>query len=265
MDSSTRTGNAVTPELSGIYIGRFMDDRVGIAVTASHQERSNGVNAGIVNGWYTRPGDDVLPDGSVNVRVPNDANQINRPQTADESYSIPQSVAYNIAEFESTRDNAQVVLQWAPTDTITTTVDYIRSEFELDRRYSDLSAWFSNTAALSQSSEWTDGPIASPIIYTETNDNIDFAMGTGRDGSKNLNESIGFNLMWQALDRLRLEVDYHDSSAESGANGPNGTSSLVSMASFNKVGQSFITGYDLPNFQQQPEFRWRGKPPAVRQ
>jgi TonB-dependent receptor len=248
MDSSTRTGESVSPELSGIYIGRFMDDRVGIAITASHQERSNGVNAGTVNGWYTRPGDDVLPDGSVNVRVPNDANQINRPQTADESYSIPQSVAYNIAEFESTRDNAQVVLQWAPTDTITTTVDYIRSEFELDRRYSDLSAWFSNTAALSQSSEWTDGPIASPIVYSETNDNNDFAMGTGRDGGKNLNESIGFNLEWQVLDRLRLEVDYHDSSAESGPNGPNGTGSLITMASFNKVGQSFITGYELPIF-----------------
>jgi TonB-dependent receptor len=248
MDSSTRTGNSVTPELSGIYIGRFMDDRVGIAVTASHQERSNGVNAGIVNGWFTRPGDDVLPDGSVNVRVVNDANQINRPQSHDESYSIPQSVAYNISEFESTRDNGQVVLQWAATDNITATVDYIRSEFDLERRYSDLSAWFSNTAALSQSSEWTDGPIASPIVYSETNDNNDFAMGTGRDGYKNLNESIGFNLKWQALDRLRLEVDYHDSSAESGANGPNGTSSLISMASFNKVGQSFYTGYELPIF-----------------
>jgi TonB-dependent receptor len=248
MDTSTRTGDSVTPEVSGIYIGRFLDDMIGIAVTASHQQRSNGVNSGVVNGWYTRPGDDVLPDGTVNVRVPNDANQINRPQTAEESYSIPQSVAYNIAEFESTRDNAQVVLQWAPTDDITVTADYIRSEFELDRRYSDLSAWFSNTAALSQSSEWTDGPIASPIVYTETNDNNDFAMGTGRDGGKNLNESIGFNFEWQVLDRLRLEVDYHDSSAESGPNGPNGTSSLISMASFNKVGQSFYTGSELPVF-----------------
>ena len=248
MDSSTRTGDSVTPEVSGIYIDRFMDDTVGIAITASHQVRNNGVNAGIVNGWFTRPGDDVLPDGSINVRVLNDENQINRPQTADESYSIPQAVAYNIAEFESERNNAQVVLQWAPTEDITLTVDYIRSEFDLDRRYSDLSAWFSNTAALSQSSEWTDGPIASPIIYTETNDNNDFAMGTGQDGYKNLNESIGFKLEWRALDRLRLEVDYHDSSAESGANGPNGTSSLISMASFNKVGQSFITGYELPIF-----------------
>src|SRR5210317_186429 len=247
-DTSTRTGDEITPEFSGIYLGRFMDDTVGIAITASHQTRNNGVNAASINGWYTRPGDDVLPDGSTDVRVINNENQINRPQSPDENYSIPQAVAYNIAEFESERTNAQLVLQWAPTDNITTTVDYIRSEFELDRSYSDLSAWFSNTAALSQASEWTDGPIATPIYYTETNDNNDFAMGTGRDGSKNLNESIGFNAEWWINDRLMLEFDYHDSSAESGANGPNGTSSLITMATFNKVGQSFITGYELPIF-----------------
>jgi TonB-dependent receptor len=248
MDTSTRTGDEVTPEVSGIYLDRFLDDTLGIAITASHQVRNNGVNSAQINGWFTRPGDDVLPDGSVNVRVVNDENQINRPQTADESYSIPQAVAYNIAEFESERNNAQVVLQWAPREDITVTADYIRSEFELDRTYSDLSAWFSNTAALSQSSEWTNGPIATPIIYTETNDNNDFAMGTGADGGKNLNESVGFNLEWRVNDRLRLELDYHDSSAESGANGPNGRSSLITMASFNKVGQSFITGYELPIF-----------------
>ena len=247
-DTSTRKGDAITPELSGIYLGRFAEDTFGVAITASHQVRNNGVNAAIVNGWYTRPGDDVLPDGSTDVRVPNDANQINRPTSPDENYSIPQSVAYNIAEFESERTNAQVVLQWAPTENVTATVDYIRSEFNLDRAYSDLSAWFSNTAALSQSSVWTDGPIATPIIYSETNDNNDFAMGTGRDGFENLNKSVGLNLEWWVTDRLSLELDYHDSSAERGANGPNGTSSLITMASFNKVGQSFITGYEMPIF-----------------
>jgi TonB-dependent receptor len=247
-DTSTRTGDTVTPELSGIYLDRFANDTIGIAITASHQVRNNGVNAAVVNGWYTRPGDDVLPDGSTDVRVINDENQINRPQTADENYSIPQSVAYLIQEFESERNNAQVVLQWAPTENVTATVDYIRSEFDVERNYSDLSAWFSNTAALSQSSEWTDGPIATPIIYTETNDNNDFAMGTGRDGSKSENESIGFNLEWWLTDRLSLEFDYHDSSAERGANSPGGTFSVVTMASFNKVGQSFITGYEMPIF-----------------
>ncbi len=247
-DTSTRTGDEVTPEFSGIYLGRFMDDRVGIAVTASHQTRNNGVNAASVGGWYTRPRRMTCcqmrrpPDR----RLANDANQINRPQTNDETYSLPQSMAYNIAEFESERTNAQLVLQFAPTDTVTTTVDYIRSEFELDRRYSDLSAWFSNTAAVSQASEWTDGPIASPIYYSEVVNNADFAMGTGEDGSKNLNESIGLNVEWWITDNFSLELDYHDSSAETGANSPNGTSSLITIASFNKVGQTILTGYELP-------------------
>ena len=249
-DTSTRAGDDITPEFSGIYIGRFMDDTVGIAVTGSRQVRNSGVNTAFVNGWYTRPGDDLIPgeDGELVLDrlVPVDENQINRPTSGDENYSIPQSMAYNIAEYETERTNAQLVLQWAPTDNITTTLDYIRSEFDLERSYSDLSAWFNNKDSLGQSSEWTDGPIATPIYYTEKKDFNDFAMGTGEDGRTNLNESIGFNLEWWVNDRLSLEFDYHDSSAETGANTPNGTSALITMASFNKVGQSIITGYEMP-------------------
>ena len=73
-DTSTRAGDEVTPEFSGIYLDRFMDDRFGIAVTASYQERNNGVNAASIGGWYTRPGDDVLPDGTVQPLVPTDEN-----------------------------------------------------------------------------------------------------------------------------------------------------------------------------------------------
>ena len=245
-DTSTRTGDEITPEYSGIYLGRFMDDTVGIAITGSYQKRNNGVNAASAGGWYTRAGDDVQPDGTIDRKVENDENQINRPQTADEFYSIPQSVAYNIAEFESERTNTQIVLQWAPTENITTTVDYLWSEFELERSYSDLSSWFSNTAAVSQASEWTNGPIADPIYYSEVVDNADFAMGTGEDGRKNKNDSIGFNAEWWVNDRISLEFDYHDSTAKTGANSPNGVSSLITMASFNKVGQTILTGYDMP-------------------
>ena len=245
-DTSTREGDDITPEISGIYLGRFADDTIGIAITGSRQERNNGVNAASVGGWFTRPGDDILPNGNPDARLANDANQVNRPQTADATYSLPQSMAYNIAEFESERTNGQLVLQWSPRLDVTATLDYIYSEFTLERSYSDLSAWFSNTAAVSQSSQWTNGPIASPVYYSEVVDNADFAMGTGEDGRENTNESIGFNVEWLVLDNLVLELDYHDSSAETGANSPNGTSSLITMATFNKVGQKIITGYDMP-------------------
>jgi TonB-dependent receptor len=250
-DMSTRTGSDITPEFSGIFIGKSDNEKWGLAVTASKQIRNNGVNAASTGGWYTRPGDDVIGedengDPIVSVIVPNDANQINRPTTADENYSIPQSMAYNFAEFESERTNAQLVLQYAPTEDVTITLDYIRSEFELDRRYSDYSAWFNNTAAISQSSEWTDGPIATPIIYYEDKNFADFAMGTGEDGRRNVNESRGFNLEWWVNDRFMLDFDFHNSTAKTGANSPNGTSSLITMASFNKVGQAIITGFDMP-------------------
>ena len=239
-DTSTRTGDDITPEFSGIYIGKFADDTVGIAITASNQNRNNGVNAASTGGWFTRTGDDA----SI---VVNDANQVNRPQSASEFYSIPQSMAYNIAEFESERTNGQVVLQWAPTDNIIATVDYIHSNFTLERSYSDLSAWFSNTNAVSQTSEWDNSGIHyTPTIYSEVVNNADFAMGTGEDGRENTNDSVGLNIEWDLNDRLMLALDYHDSSAETGAIGGNGTSSLVTMASFNKVGQSLITGFDMP-------------------
>jgi TonB-dependent receptor len=244
-DTSTRAGDEITPEISGIYLDRFMDDTIGIAITASHQRRDTGVNTAFVNGWYTRPGDEVLPDGTIGSLLLG-SDHINRPVSPDENYSFPQSMAYNIAEYSTERTNAQLVLQWAPTENVTATVDYIRSEFDLERSYSDLSAWFSNTAALSQSSSWTDEALSSPIYYSEVVDNADFAMGTGQDGSTNLNESVGLNVEWWINDRLSLEFDFHDSSAETGANGSNGTSSLITMASFNKVGQTILTGYDMP-------------------
>ena len=229
-----------TPEFSGIYMDTFAEGSIGIAVIASQQERENGVNAASVGGYYTRTG-----DGADQKLANNDA-QVNRPMTADSNYSLPQSMAYNIAEYRSKRTNGQVVIQMAPSDSVTMTLDYIQSEMDLDRSYSDLSAWFSNTAAISQSSEWTDGPIAAPIYYQETVDNNDFAMGTGEDGRRNKNKSLGLNFDWQVNDELVLNFDWHDSSAETGANSPNGTSSLITMASFNKVGQTFITGYDMP-------------------
>jgi TonB-dependent receptor len=239
-DTSTRVGDEYTPEFSGIYMDTFADDTIGIAVIASRQERNNGVNGASVGGYYTRAGD------GADQKLATDDNQVNRPLTADANYSLPQSMAYNIAEYRSERTNGQIVLQMAPSDSLTMTMDYIRSEFDLERSYSDMSAWFSNTAALSQSSEWSDGPISSPIFYSERVNNADFAMGTGEDGRTNTNTSLGLNFELQVNDSLNLKLDWHDSSAETGANSPNGTSSLITMANFNKVGQTFVTGYDMP-------------------
>ncbi|MGB2040968.1 MAG: TonB-dependent receptor [Porticoccaceae bacterium] len=244
MDTSTETGDDVTPEFSGLYSNTFADDTVGIAISASSQRRNNAVNIASIGGWHTNAGD---TEGTW-TSVPSNDAQVNRPTDAAANMSIPQSNAYNLSEYESERINGQLTLQWAPSETVTATVDYTYSEFDLDRTYSDLSAWY-NLGNNVQSSVWDDGMIASPIMYSEASPNSDFAMGVGHDGAKTENDSFGLNLEWQVNEQLSLAFDYHDSGSEQGANNPFGTSSLVTMASFNRVQTTTYFDQDMPILQ----------------
>jgi TonB-dependent receptor len=244
MDTSTAEGDEITPEFSGLFSETFADGTIGIALSASAQRRNNAVNTATVSGWHTEKGD---TNGGW-TSVPMNADQVNRPTAASANLSIPQATGYRVNEYESERVNGQLTLQWAPTESITATVDYTYSELDLEHTYSDMSAWY-NLGNNTQSSVWDDGPVASPIMYSEASGNSDFAMGIGHDGSTNKNESVGLNLEWQATDTLLLALDYHDSSAESGTSNPFGTSSLVTMASFNRVGTTTYFDQDLPILQ----------------
>ena len=241
MDTSTTTGDDVTPEVTGLFSETFADDTIGVALSFASQERHNAVHFANITGWHTVAGD---TDGGW-TSVPMNADQVNRPTGASESISIPQALAYNMSEYISERVNGQLTLQWRPVDSVTTTVDYTYSELDLDRTYNDLSSWF-NLGNNTQTSVYDDGPIGSPLYYSEASGNSDFAMGIGHDGTVTENESLGINIEWNVSDSLSLTLDYHDSSAEKMANSPYGDSSLVTMASFNRV---VTTGYfdqDLP-------------------
>ena len=242
-DTSTALGDDYTSEFSGLYSETFADDTIGVALSASAQSRNNAVNVAGIGGWWTLPGD----TDSLAQSVPVDANQINRPTTANENLSVPQSQSYRLSEYSTDRINGQLTLQWAPSETVTATLDYTYSEFDLEQSYSDLSAWYGlGNQAPNQSSSWDEGPISSAFYYKEKNDHADFAMGTGNDGSANENKSLGFNLDWMVSDNLTLNLDYHDSSADRGATSPYGNSSLVTMASYNRMGTHGYFDKDLP-------------------
>ena len=241
IDGSTTTGDTVTPEFSGLYSETFADDTIGVALSFSSQERQNGEAFANVGGWHTVTGD---TDGGW-TGVPMNAEQVNRPTEAGETTSIPQSLAYNLSDYTSERINSQLTLQYRPMDSLTATVDYTYSEFDLGRTYNDLSSWF-NLGNNTQSSTWDEGPIGSPLVYSEISANSDYAMGIGRDGSNNENNSVGLNLEWNVNDSLQLTLDYHDSSAESGTNSPYGTSSLITIASYNRTVTTAYFDQDLP-------------------
>ena len=170
------------------------------------------------------------------------SNQVNRPGP-DDIYSVPQVIGYELAEFNRERLNGQLTLQWRPVDSVTATVDYTYANHEFTRTYSNMSGWF-NFAG--QQTVWSDGPIATPLTYTEIGAANDLAMGAGLDGEEETNESVGLNLIWDVTDRLSLEFDYHDSSAELGPNSRFGTTSTLGLASYTRTSTSGYFGNDLP-------------------
>ena len=226
-------GSAMTPEVSGIYSNTFNEGKLGIAVTASHQVRNLGFNqAAVSNGWRAFAGDENNWGTIPQPGTPGSENITNRPGPKD-LYSVPQNVNYSLNGVQRQRTNGQLVLQYAPVKTIKATLDYTYSENKLQNKRNDLSAWFNFGPSVTS---WTNGPVAGPKIYSETivPANSDIAMGAAEYATKNENKSVGFNVEWKATDKLKLEIDAHRSSAESGADSPYGSNAVLGGASFNR-------------------------------
>ena len=247
-DESTEMGDSFTPEMSALFSDTFADDTVGIALSAVRQERNNGAGTVSVGGWRTFPGETdncwcgIGPSEWGGIPPHTDPNQQNRPGEGD-LYSVPQSIGYEMAEWDRVRTNGQLTLQFRPADNLTATLDYTYSELELSRSYSNLSAWF-NFAG--QETLWTDGPQASPLTYTENSTNSDFSMGGGEDAWRTQNGSTGLNLVWDVSDSLTMEFDYHDSDAKRSPNSPFGDSALLSTAAYSRDKTTGYFGNDLP-------------------
>ena len=124
-------------------------------------------------------------------------------------------------------------MQWAPTERLTATVDYTYSEVELERTFTNYSAWYNFGG---QETAWDgNNSNASPTTYAEFNGGTgDFAMAGGSDATVAENTSIGINLAWDVTDRLSLMFDYHDSDAEQRPDSPFGSSSQLAISAFSR-------------------------------
>ncbi|MBY5993980.1 TonB-dependent receptor [Ferrimonas balearica] len=232
-DDSSRDGD-ITPEVSGLYSQTFADDKFGVLISASYQERESGNRqAQVGTGWRSFPGI-VDQDWSGNNAewggVPKDDNQINRPGD-DDVYSVPQTTVYRFEEQQRKRTNGQLVLQYEPIDSLRATVDYTYMRNDVDTQFNDVSAWFTFVPS---ENTWSDGPVSSPLIYSETypGGGADLSMAAGDFGTRDESGSLGINLTWAVNDKLSLELDYHNSYAEETPNSPWGSSNTLSTAAF---------------------------------
>jgi TonB-dependent receptor len=232
MDDSSTNSGGITPQFSGLYSNTSDDGKFGVSISGSFSERESGSQQAKVAFYRSFAGiQDTNWSGGNAVwgGVAKDDSQVNRPGD-DDIYSVPQNTIYKFEEQQRTRTNAQLVLQYKPMDNLTATVDYTYVTKENDTQSNIISAWYNFGPS---NNIWTDGPVASPLVYSETFDNpADVAVGGSDFSVKDETKSLGLNLEWQASDNLKINFDHHDSSAKSSPNSPLGSGNEIQLAAF---------------------------------
>jgi len=226
------SGRSMTPEVSGMFSNTSGDGRFGVAVSASWQERDSGFSQ-ISNdrGWYTFRGDDDsslfhLPQSYEPAWSQYDIT--NQPQGTD-IYGRPLSLRMSVTGVHRERRNGQVVLQFAPADNLTTTLDYTWAQNTIEQQVAMMSVTFGFLPGVSS---WTDGPVAGPIIYSESpSSDAGLSIRAGFPASRNELKSLGFNVEWQPTDTLDLTLDWHNSKAHALPYGQYGTDGFLGTAS----------------------------------
>ena len=247
-DTSRFENKTVTPEVSGIISDTFADNRIGILVSGSYQDRKYS-QAQFTAGWREGYKGDENNWGS----LPMDANDWrgnfaktqNRPGPHD-VYQVTQNAGYDFITSRRQRYNGQAVLQVKPTDTLTATVDYTFSQNTVEARNNSIGVWFNhnNTA-----SSWTDGPVAGPNFYAEDfrpGENKDLAITGAVAANRTINRSIGGNLKWKGPGGLKLELDGHHSTAESKPTSPYGSNIAVGSAVYGVTSQKVDFTHQIP-------------------
>lgn len=186
-----------TPEIAALFSNTFAGDTFGVLVTASWQQRDNREENAAVDKW--------IPNyvGGFQGGIVNDNNQ-----RADGVNWHPQNIGYGFSDISRERINGQLVLQYAPTDTITATLDYTYSEVDFEKDANSFGLWFENNANV----ETTINERGT--VTQVANRGGDYAVNVARDHTIKENNSLGLNLEWQVNDTLSLNLDVHDSSSE---------------------------------------------------
>ncbi|WP_046658123.1 TonB-dependent receptor [Lysobacter capsici] len=244
-------GDSVTPDVSGIFSNTSADGRFGIALSANYQKRESGSASAFVasgNGWRPfidtpQPNGEGAGSALPRPGQPGSENITNRPGPND-VYSMPQSLGYSVNSVKRERVNSQLTFQWAPTDNLTTTLDYTYSQNKIEQLRNDMSVWLNFTPG---TSSWTKGSGSSPTYYDERyNGNSDFANGASKTAVKRENKSVGLNVDWRVADNFKLNFDYHHSTAESSPDSPYGSSNTLGAAGFFRAGNTIDFSRDFP-------------------
>lgn len=204
-DSSNVEGDDVTPELSALYSNTFNDDTLGFAVSFNHHRRDFQKQQASIQGWQA------------NVALPTnlDADKVVDPRPLNDegerigNHFFPRDMNYGIENIQRERTNGHVVLQYAPIDDLTFSVDYTGTRAITGMNSIGWGMWNDYGGNINAYEIDENGS----VIYADISGN-DGSFTASRATTEVEEKSLGFNIEWQATSSLMLALDYHDSSSE---------------------------------------------------
>jgi len=225
-DTTNRVGDDVTPEVSG-FINYVNDDNTfGVTFTGSFQDRDSAAQGAFVNQWRVNPysGDNIPHLPSADNPDSGAPVVLNNAPAMGQLFGIPSDLRYYMADRERDRTNAQLTVQFAPSDKMTATLDYTYSRQDLFEARAEQSIWMDDRYFAELT--FDDETVKTPVIISQERRDLlprDLGLAIQELNQVNENKSIGFNLEYFVNDDLTLEFDVHNSTAEGRPDAPYGT------------------------------------------
>ncbi|WP_215395944.1 TonB-dependent receptor [Rheinheimera oceanensis] len=224
-DSSNEKGDDITPELAAIYSNTFADEKFGIAISLSHQQRDFQRQYANIQGWQVQ----------TNAQLPNlDPSRVvdARPTDADGNkmgYAFfPKDMNYGIDDVQRERSNGQVTLQFAPVNNFVATLDYTASQAITGVETIGWGIWneFGGNINAYELDE------RGTAIFADIGGN-DGSFTASKGTTEVKARSIGLNLDWTINEDFHVSLDYHDSNnkTDNGADKGSGNFGQVILGS----------------------------------
>ena len=214
--------DSTSPQISALVSNTFNDGTLGLLVAVSHQERDTRLNQAQIDGWLQfKPN----ADAELNTGIPWAQLNNGAGVAAGSTIFSPRNYDHKVTFETRTRDNASLVLQFAPSDNLVLTADAIYSDFDVESNALSYGHWFT---APNITNAKTDENNTVIDLYQEVGLATDMhAKKFDRLTSTTL---FGFNADWHLSDKLKVNFDLSHSSAERDAN--NGRGDQLSLIGY---------------------------------
>jgi len=224
-ENSEKTG----PQGSVLVSNTFNDGKFGALLSLSYQSRDARLDRAEIDGWLE------------NVGIP--AEELNNGAGVPEGTTvfIPRNYNFIVSFEERKRTNGSLVLQFAPTDKLTLSGDFVYSDFDVETVAPAYGNWFTG-------SNVTDVVTDANGTVIDVSQEVGLATDLQIKKFDRLTETslIGLNADWDLTDQLNLSFDFSHSAAEREPN--NGGEDFLSIVGYANRVRFISDGADLPYF-----------------